>query len=57
MSDAGNQPSTHITDLAGRFRVETSNPDNPVIGDFYYNTVTNALVYYTGNTWIAVLFT
>lgn len=56
MADNREQPNTHITDFKGRFRVETSNPNNPVAGDLYFNTATNYLMRYTGSSWIGALF-
>lgn len=57
MADEGNQPNTHITDFAGRIRVESSAPANPQVGDMYFDTTTNHLSYYTGNNWIGAPFT
>jgi hypothetical protein len=57
MADDKERPNTHITDLKGRFRVETTNPSTPVAGDMYYNTSTNQLCYYTGSNWITAVFT
>lgn len=56
MADEINQPSTHVTDLKGRFRVETSAPDDPVEGDIYYNTSSNYLMRYNGTDWKGVAF-
>lgn len=57
MADDRNQSNTHITNLRGRFRVETSNPTNPVVGDMYFNKATGDLLYYTGNNWIGATLT
>lgn len=47
---------THVSNLKGRFRVETTNPTNPVLGDMYFNTATNYLMYYDGSAWIGKVF-
>lgn len=49
-------PNTHITDIAGRFRIATSDPTNPVDGDFYFDTATSYLKRYNGTSWIGALF-
>lgn len=57
MADDGLQASSHWSNFKGLIRARTSDPTNPNIGDMYYNTVNNALLYWTGNNWVAVLFT
>lgn len=56
MANESDHANTHITNLRGRFRVETINPVNPVEGDMYFNTANNYLMYYDGSNWVGVLF-
>ena len=56
MADTSAQANTHITNFKGRFRVETTNPSNPLAGDMYFNTSTNYLMYYNGTSWVGALF-
>lgn len=48
--------NTHISDIKGRIRVETTNPGNPLNGDMYFNKSTNYLMYYNGTAWVGALF-
>lgn len=56
MADERYSSNTHISNLKGKFRVETSNPTNPKQGDMYYNTLSNYLMYYTGSAWVGRVF-
>ena len=57
MADDRGQPNTHITDLKGKIRVESSAPTNPIVGDMYFDTTTNNLAYYISTGWIGAPFT
>jgi hypothetical protein len=48
--------TTHITNIKGRFVVDTSHPADPKVGFMYFNTSNNSLMYWTGNNWIGFAF-
>lgn len=56
MENDGLNPTTHITDLRGRVRVESSDPSDAQVGDMYFNRTKNCLCIYTGNNWIGTPF-
>ena len=51
MADERNKTNTHFSSLESRFSETTTAPDNPEIGQFYYNTSTNRMYIYTVNGW------
>ena len=56
MATETNNANTHVSNLIGKFRVETTAPDNPKEGDMYYNSSSNYLMYYTGSEWVGAVF-
>lgn len=57
MADTRNKPNSHWTNLKGKFRNRVGNPTNPVVGDMFFDTSTNALMRYTGNNWVGIVLT
>ena len=57
MADKYIYNDTHATDIRAQIRTATSDPENPVAGDIYYNTQTNYLLRYSGSNWLGFLFT
>ncbi len=47
--------STHLGNLAGKFREATSKPSEPKVGEVYYNTTEDTLNIYNGTNWIGAL--
>lgn len=56
MADETDNANTHFSDLEGRFDRQTTAPQEPVAGDFYFNSDDNKLYIYNGTNWRSAAF-
>lgn len=46
------QTGTHIANITGRVRTESSPPTNPQVGDEYFDTTALCWYFWSGNNWM-----